>query len=73
MSSTNITHFANCSALVSRADFATYIQTVSDTTHFNVTYLEACKGDICNAIWGDGNGDIAGIGVYNNINACPKL
>lgn len=55
--------FANCSLLIARKDFAGYIQELNLTTGFNVTLLEACKGDICNALWGDGNADISGIGV----------
>jgi hypothetical protein len=27
--------------------------------------LQYCQNDICNAIWGDGNADISGIGVSN--------
>jgi len=55
--------FANCSLLIARKDFASYVQELNLTTGFNVTLLEACKGDICNALWGDGNADISGIGV----------
>ena len=54
---------ANCSILASRSDFAGYVQTLNSTTGFNIQLLEACKGDICNALWGDGNSDISGIGV----------
>jgi hypothetical protein len=57
------TNLINCSSLVSRTSFASYIQLLNATTGFNLTLLEACKGDICNALWGDGNSDIAGIGV----------
>lgn len=56
-------NFANCSLLVARTDFASYIQIVHTTTGFYESLLEACKGEICNALWGDGNGDISGIGV----------
>jgi hypothetical protein len=57
------TTFANCSFLASRSGFAEYIQTINDTTGFNVTLLEACQSNICNALWGVGNADISGIGV----------
>ncbi len=63
MNSTDQTSFGNCSLLVSRSDFATYVQELNQATAFNVTLLEACQSDICNAIWGDGNADISGIGV----------
>lgn len=63
MSDTNQVILINCSSLVSRTSFASYIQVLNATTDFNLTLLEACKGDICNALWGDGNSDIAGIGV----------
>lgn len=58
---------ANCSLLVSRTDFASYVQELNATTGFNVTLLEACQSDICNALWGDGNADISGIGVSTHI------
>ncbi|KAH7354661.1 hypothetical protein BKA65DRAFT_226687 [Rhexocercosporidium sp. MPI-PUGE-AT-0058] len=55
--------FANCSLLGGRTNFQSYIQTVNSTTGFSVSLLEACKGEICNSLWGDGNGDISGIGM----------
>jgi hypothetical protein len=61
MSDQNI--IPNCSLLAARRDFAGYVQQLNSTTGFNITLLEACKGDICNALWGDGNADISGIGV----------
>lgn len=64
MSVQNIT--ANCSLLAARRDFAGYVQQLNSTTGFNITLLEACKGDICNALWGDGNADISGIGVRSS-------
>ncbi|CZR57808.1 uncharacterized protein PAC_07697 [Phialocephala subalpina] len=63
MNNSNSPSFANCSLLVSRTDFASYVQDLNSTTAFNATLLEACKSDICNAIWGDGNADISGIGM----------
>jgi hypothetical protein len=59
----NHSNIANCSLLVARRDFAGYVQELNSTTGFNIELLEACKGDICNALWGDGNADISGIGV----------
>lgn len=55
--------FANCSALTSRSSFASYVQAINSTTQFNETLLTACQSNICNALWGDGNADISGIGV----------
>jgi hypothetical protein len=55
--------FANCSLLATRTSFTTYVQALNTTTNFNTTLLEACQSDICNALWGDGNADISGIGV----------
>ncbi|PMD42870.1 hypothetical protein L207DRAFT_581516 [Hyaloscypha variabilis F] len=54
---------ANCSLLAARSDFAGYVQRINSTTGFNIQLLEACKGDICNALWGDGNADVSGIGM----------
>ena len=34
----------------------------SDPT-LNLTLLELCKPEVCNALWGTGNADISGIGV----------
>jgi hypothetical protein len=55
--------FANCSLLATRTSFTAYVQALNTTTDFNTTLLEACQSDICNALWGDGNADISGIGV----------
>ncbi len=59
----NESYMANCSSLATLSDFAGYVQKLNFTTGFNVTLLEACKSNICNALWGDGNADISGIGV----------
>jgi hypothetical protein len=70
MNATDQPDFANCSLLASRTDFGGYVQELNSTTGFNVSLLEACKGDICNALWGDGNADISGIGVCpDNVNS----
>jgi len=53
----------NCSLLVARTDFANYVQQLQTATDFNQTWLLACQADICDALWGDGNGDVSGIGV----------
>jgi hypothetical protein len=56
-------NFANCASLASRTSFENYIQKVNETTGFNSSLLADCKSDICNALWGDGNADISGVGV----------
>lgn len=56
-------HFTNFTLLASRTSFATYVQELNATTGFNVTLLGACQNDICNALWGDGNADVSGIGM----------
>ncbi|KAH6677131.1 hypothetical protein B0J14DRAFT_336176 [Halenospora varia] len=63
MNSTNETHLSNCTLLTSRSDFAGYVQQINATTNFNVSLLEACQSNICNALWGNGNADISGIGM----------
>jgi hypothetical protein len=67
MSSSNGEIFANCSSLASRSSFTDYIQEINATTGFNISLLSACKNDVCNALWGDGNADISGIGVSAHI------
>lgn len=57
----------NCSLLAQRADFAEYIKAVNGTTSFLPELLEACKSNICAALWGDGNADISGIGVRKTL------
>ena len=63
MNNTTLTGFANCSLLVTRTSFAEYVQELNTTTAFDINLLESCKSDICNALWGDGNADISGIGA----------
>jgi hypothetical protein len=63
MPAVNGTTVVNCTALVSRSSFPTYIQTLQDETGSNFTLLEVCKSEVCNALWGTGNADISGIGV----------
>jgi len=70
---TNPANTANCSLLISRTDFTSYVQELNSTTDFNLTLLESCKGDICNALWGDGNADISGIGVCITFNPLRRL
>jgi len=61
----NQTFSGNCSLLAARSDFAGYVQTLNSTTGFNIELLEACKGDICNALLGDGNAGISAIEVLS--------
>jgi hypothetical protein len=65
--------FANCSLLASRSSFANYVQEINATTNFNETLLTDCQSDICNALWGDGNADISGIGVSSSITPAENL
>lgn len=53
----------NCSNLTSRADFESYVKEIQQITNFDFTSLNSCKIPICDALWGSGNADIAGIGV----------
>jgi hypothetical protein len=70
MNSSNQTYSGNCSLLVWRTNFATYVQELNNITNFSLPLLEACQSDICNALWGDGNADISGIGVSASL---PEL
>ncbi|KAI9724105.1 MAG: hypothetical protein M1812_000824 [Candelaria pacifica] len=56
-------HHTDCSGLVSRTDFASYISAIRNATGNNFTRVEDCKADVCNALWGSGNADISGIGM----------
>ena len=56
---------AFCSLFSTEKNFRSYVTELNETTKFNETLLQYCQNDICNAIWGDGNADISGIGVSN--------
>lgn len=53
----------NCSQLAVRTDWSTYARKLLDQTHGDVQLLDQCKLEVCGALWGEGNGDISGIGV----------
>lgn len=61
-----------CSILSNRKSFGAYVGQLNDTTGFNVTLLQLCQSDICNALWGDGNADVSGIGVSNSLAHCKS-
>lgn len=52
-----------CSRLEQLNDFGDYIDTLKSETQFGAAKLRTCKAEICNAIYGNGNPDISGIGV----------
>jgi hypothetical protein len=52
-----------CAPLRSRSGFEDYIDAINATTNFNLTGLEGCRREICTALYGAGNPDIAGPGV----------
>ncbi|KAL0937210.1 uncharacterized protein CTRU02_206941 [Colletotrichum truncatum] len=53
----------DCSSLESLHGFDNYLRQLRAVTHFNETLLNQCRKTICNAVWGEGNPDISGIGV----------
>ncbi|TVY82708.1 hypothetical protein LSUE1_G005720 [Lachnellula suecica] len=63
MNASNMETLSNCSSLASRSSFIDYVEAINTTTSFNTTLLYECQGEICNALWGDGNADISGIGM----------
>jgi hypothetical protein len=62
----NWTHDVNCTALTLRSSFPNYVQSMRIETENNFTRLDACKAEVCNALWGVGNSDISGIGVWQH-------
>ncbi|CAM1509100.1 Fc.00g028390.m01.CDS01 [Cosmosporella sp. VM-42] len=53
----------DCSALKKLSDFKDYIDALKEETDFEISNLQACKVEICTAVYGTGNPDISGIGV----------
>ncbi|KAH6662210.1 hypothetical protein F5X68DRAFT_279913 [Plectosphaerella plurivora] len=53
----------NCTALRSMKGFDEYIELLRNETDFELSRLEPCRSDVCDAVWGGGNPDISGIGV----------
>lgn len=62
----NIT-IVSCSSLASRTNFASYIATIKDVTGNNLTLVDQCRAEVCNALWGSGNPDVSGIGVCQGV------
>ncbi|ORY71684.1 uncharacterized protein BCR38DRAFT_17683 [Pseudomassariella vexata] len=54
----------DCSILVDFESFEQYMQLLGNTTNFGVDSMRACQPVICRAIWGTGNPDISGIGMF---------
>lgn len=69
MATVNLTTNLNCTLLATRSSFPDYVQLLQNETGtgsnltLNLTLLELCKPEVCNALWGTGNADISGIGV----------
>lgn len=69
MATVNVTTTLNCTLLSPLSSFANYVQILQNETGtgsnltLNLTLLELCKPEVCNALWGTGNADISGIGV----------
>ncbi|KAJ2903123.1 hypothetical protein MKZ38_010387 [Zalerion maritima] len=53
----------NCSVFTNYKSLEQYMSLLEDETDFDPELLGACKIEICSAIWGIGNPDIAGIGM----------
>ncbi|KAL2039666.1 hypothetical protein N7G274_007525 [Stereocaulon virgatum] len=53
----------DCSKFASRTSFPNYIATIRSVTANNLTLVDHCKSQVCNALWGSGNPDISGIGM----------
>jgi len=53
----------DCVAFEVRNDFAAYAGELISATSGNLTQLAPCRKQVCEALWGDGNPDISGIGV----------
>lgn len=56
----------NCSLLATRTDFNSYAKKLLDVTNDNLQLLDQCKVEVCGSLWGEGNGDISGIGVSDS-------
>lgn len=55
--------YVDCSPLVERRDFDSYIAAVLNVTAGNLHQLIECRAEVCIALWGQGNPDVSGIGV----------
>jgi len=54
---------SNCTTLSSRTSFPAYISTLRNTTHNDFRRVDACRLQVCGALWGTGNPDVSGIGM----------
>lgn len=57
----------DCESLSSMKGFDDYVRRVRAVTRFENNLLEQCRQTICDAVWGESNPDISGIGV------CPRF
>ncbi len=73
INSVNLTIVVNCTAIATRSSFPNYIQTLQNETGGNLTLLDACQSELCNALWGTGNADISGIGVRSPWHDLPLV
>ena len=53
----------DCTGLVNRQSFPLYITAIREATAGNLSRIDQCQAQVCNALWGSGNPDISGIGV----------
>ena len=63
----NNTIVVDCSSLGVRDDFKAYISLLlTGGGEVNGTLLQQCKGQVCTALWGEGNPDVSGVGVRSS-------
>jgi hypothetical protein len=53
----------DCSSLATRTQFNAYARLLLNATNGTLESLYPCRTDVCNALWGEGNSDISGVGV----------
>lgn len=53
----------NCAIFEHRSSFADYVYLIESSTGGNISQAAPCGPQICQVIWGTGNGDISGIGM----------
>lgn len=58
----------NCASLANYESLKQYATILEEETSFVIEELEKCKVEICSALWGIGNPDIAGAGVSSCTN-----
>ena len=54
-----------CKVLETIKDFADYVALLRNVTSDDIsaTAMEACRQEICSALYGNGNADVSGVGV----------